>query len=68
MYSCFHVWTDSTEGFYREMSFLSLIFLLQHLSTTEVKVGQVQVNAASSSTFAVCLDQDEKKVLQSVTR
>ncbi|XP_061080167.1 phosphoinositide 3-kinase regulatory subunit 5-like [Conger conger] len=40
----------------------------QHLSTTELKVGQVQVSSASSTTFAVCLDQDEKKVLQSVTR
>ncbi|XP_035252970.1 phosphoinositide 3-kinase regulatory subunit 5-like [Anguilla anguilla] len=40
----------------------------QHLSTTEVKVDHVQVSSASSTTFAVCLDQDEKKVLQSVTR
>ncbi|KAJ8345139.1 hypothetical protein SKAU_G00293320 [Synaphobranchus kaupii] len=40
----------------------------QRLSTTEVKVDQVQVSSASNTTFAVCLDQDEKKVLQSVTR
>ncbi|KAJ8404146.1 hypothetical protein AAFF_G00339190 [Aldrovandia affinis] len=38
----------------------------QQLSTTEVKVDQVQV--CSGSTFAVCLDQDKKKVFQSVTR
>ncbi|KAG7491624.1 hypothetical protein MATL_G00005620 [Megalops atlanticus] len=40
----------------------------QQLSTTEVKVDKVQVCGASSTTFAVCLDQDEKKIFQSVTR
>ncbi|KAM9362537.1 phosphoinositide 3-kinase regulatory subunit 5 [Symphorus nematophorus] len=40
----------------------------QQLSTTEVKVDKVQVSGAGNTTFAVCLDQDEKKILQSVTR
>lgn len=35
---------------------------------TEVKVDKVQVSGAGNTTFAVCLDQDEKKILQSVTR
>uniref|UniRef100_A0A8C2X9R3 Phosphoinositide 3-kinase regulatory subunit 5 n=1 Tax=Cyclopterus lumpus TaxID=8103 RepID=A0A8C2X9R3_CYCLU len=38
------------------------------LSVTEVKVDKVQVSGAGNTTFAVCLDQDEKKILQSVTR
>lgn len=33
-----------------------------------MKVDKVQVNGAGNTTFAVCLDQDEKKILQSVTR
>uniref|UniRef100_A0A3Q2Z5I0 Phosphoinositide 3-kinase regulatory subunit 5 n=1 Tax=Hippocampus comes TaxID=109280 RepID=A0A3Q2Z5I0_HIPCM len=37
-----------------------------HLSLTEVKVDKVVVSGAADTTFAVCLDQDEKKVLQSV--
>ncbi|XP_018617647.2 phosphoinositide 3-kinase regulatory subunit 5 [Scleropages formosus] len=40
----------------------------QQLSTTEVKVDKVQVFGSSSTTFPVCLDQDEKKIFQSVTR
>ncbi|XP_038569700.1 phosphoinositide 3-kinase regulatory subunit 5 isoform X1 [Micropterus salmoides] len=40
----------------------------QQLSMTEVKVDKVQVSGAGNTTFAVCLDQDEKKILQSVTR
>lgn len=43
-------------------------FILQQLSLTEVKVNKVQVWGSGSTTFAVCLDQDEKKILQSVTR
>ncbi|XP_077380301.1 phosphoinositide 3-kinase regulatory subunit 5 isoform X2 [Festucalex cinctus] len=39
-----------------------------HMSLTEVKVDKVQVSGAADTTFAVCLDQDEKKVLQSVIR
>uniref|UniRef100_A0A3Q2YCB8 Phosphoinositide 3-kinase regulatory subunit 5 n=1 Tax=Hippocampus comes TaxID=109280 RepID=A0A3Q2YCB8_HIPCM len=39
-----------------------------HLSLTEVKVDKVVVSGAADTTFAVCLDQDEKKVLQSVIR
>ncbi|XP_038126432.1 phosphoinositide 3-kinase regulatory subunit 5 isoform X2 [Cyprinodon tularosa] len=38
------------------------------LSVTEVKVDKVQVSGVGNTTFAVCLDQDEKKILQSVTR
>ncbi len=43
-------------------------FFLKQLTTTEVKVDKVQVSGAGNTTFAVCLDQDEKKILQSVTR
>ncbi|KAM3865293.1 phosphoinositide 3-kinase regulatory subunit 5-like [Diretmus argenteus] len=39
----------------------------QQLSVTEVKVDKVQVSGTGNTTFAVCLDQDEKKILQSVT-
>nr|XP_057937053.1 phosphoinositide 3-kinase regulatory subunit 5 [Doryrhamphus excisus] len=38
------------------------------LSLTEVKVDKVQISGAADTTFAVCLDQDEKKILQSVVR
>uniref|UniRef100_A0A668AJY5 Phosphoinositide 3-kinase regulatory subunit 5 n=1 Tax=Myripristis murdjan TaxID=586833 RepID=A0A668AJY5_9TELE len=38
------------------------------LSVTEVKVDKVQVSGTGNTTFAVCLDQDEKKIVQSVTR
>lgn len=41
---------------------------LQQLTVTEVKVDKVQVSGVKNTTFAVCLDQDEKKILQSVTR
>ncbi|XP_029364035.1 phosphoinositide 3-kinase regulatory subunit 5 isoform X2 [Echeneis naucrates] len=40
----------------------------QQLNLTEVKVDKVQVSGAENTTFAVCLDQDEKKILQSVAR
>ncbi|XP_035036988.2 phosphoinositide 3-kinase regulatory subunit 5 [Hippoglossus stenolepis] len=41
----------------------------QHISVSEVKVDKVQVSGGDDgSTFAVCLDQDEKKFIQSVTR
>ncbi|XP_069024352.1 phosphoinositide 3-kinase regulatory subunit 5 [Embiotoca jacksoni] len=40
----------------------------QQLTMTEVKVDKVQVSGAGNTTFAVCLDQDEKKILQSITR
>uniref|UniRef100_A0A3B5B7N1 Phosphoinositide 3-kinase regulatory subunit 5 n=1 Tax=Stegastes partitus TaxID=144197 RepID=A0A3B5B7N1_9TELE len=39
----------------------------QQLTTTEVKVDKVQVSGDGNTTFAVCLDQDEKKILQGVT-
>lgn len=43
--------------------------LLQHISMSEVKVDKVQVNSGEDgTTFAVCLDQDEKKFIQKVTR
>ncbi|KAI3360150.1 hypothetical protein L3Q82_014469 [Scortum barcoo] len=40
----------------------------QHISMSEVKVDKVQVKGGEDETFAVCLDQDEKKFIQSVTR
>ncbi|KAM9391717.1 phosphoinositide 3-kinase regulatory subunit 5-like [Pholidichthys leucotaenia] len=41
----------------------------QHISVSEVKVDSVHVDGGSDGvTFAVCLDQDEKKFIQSVTR
>ncbi|CAJ1075736.1 phosphoinositide 3-kinase regulatory subunit 5-like isoform X1 [Xyrichtys novacula] len=41
----------------------------QHISISEVKVDKVQVSCVENgTTFAVCLDQDEKKFIQSVTR
>uniref|UniRef100_A0A667X246 Phosphoinositide 3-kinase regulatory subunit 5 n=1 Tax=Myripristis murdjan TaxID=586833 RepID=A0A667X246_9TELE len=41
----------------------------QHISISEVKVDKVQVSGeGDGTTFAVCLDQDEKKIIQSVTR
>ncbi|XP_040918251.1 phosphoinositide 3-kinase regulatory subunit 5-like isoform X2 [Toxotes jaculatrix] len=44
-------------------------FYNQHISVSEVKVDKVQVNGGDGvTTFAVCLDQDEKKFIQSVTR
>lgn len=47
---------------------LLCFFIFQQLSITEVKVDKVQVSGTGNTTFAVCLDQDEKKILQSVTR
>ncbi|KAM6966004.1 phosphoinositide 3-kinase regulatory subunit 5-like [Tautogolabrus adspersus] len=41
----------------------------QHISVSEVKVDKVQViGGDNGTTFAVCLDKDEKKFIQSVTR
>ncbi|XP_029950950.1 phosphoinositide 3-kinase regulatory subunit 5 [Salarias fasciatus] len=40
----------------------------QQLTVTEVKVDKVQISGAENTTFAVCLDQDEKKILQGVIR
>ncbi|XP_074511663.1 phosphoinositide 3-kinase regulatory subunit 5-like isoform X2 [Sebastes fasciatus] len=41
----------------------------QHISISEEKVDTVRVNGGEGgTTFAVCLDQDEKKFIQSVTR
>ncbi|XP_034567365.1 phosphoinositide 3-kinase regulatory subunit 5-like isoform X2 [Notolabrus celidotus] len=41
----------------------------QHISVCEVKVDKAQVSCVEDGmTFSVCLDQDQKKFLQSVTR
>lgn len=41
----------------------------KHFSISEVRVDKVQVNCGDDgTTFAVCLDQDEKKFIQSVIR
>ncbi|KAM9745867.1 phosphoinositide 3-kinase regulatory subunit 5-like isoform 1-T3 [Menidia menidia] len=40
----------------------------QHISVSEAKVDKVRVIGDHGTTFAVCLDQDEKKFIQSVTR
>ncbi|KAF3700557.1 Phosphoinositide 3-kinase regulatory subunit 5 [Channa argus] len=41
----------------------------QHILVSEVKVDKVHVNSGDDrTTFAVCLDQDEKKFIQKVTR
>ncbi|XP_076608706.1 phosphoinositide 3-kinase regulatory subunit 5-like isoform X2 [Chaetodon auriga] len=41
----------------------------QHICISEAKVDKVQVNGGEDgTTFSVCLDQDEKKFIQSVTR
>ncbi|XP_052664265.1 phosphoinositide 3-kinase regulatory subunit 5 isoform X1 [Harpia harpyja] len=39
----------------------------QQISVSQIKVDKVQIIGLQSS-FAVCLDQDEQKILQSVTR
>ncbi|XP_015501441.1 phosphoinositide 3-kinase regulatory subunit 5 isoform X3 [Parus major] len=39
----------------------------QQISMSQIKVDKVQIIGVQSS-FAVCLDQDEQKILQSVTR
>ncbi|KAL2765825.1 phosphoinositide 3-kinase regulatory subunit 5 isoform 4 [Daubentonia madagascariensis] len=38
------------------------------ISTSQIKVDKVQIIGSNSCPFAVCLDQDEKKILQSVVR
>ncbi|KAM6164921.1 phosphoinositide 3-kinase regulatory subunit 5 isoform 2-T2 [Rhynchocyon petersi] len=38
------------------------------ISTSQVKVDKVQIIGSNSCPFAVCLDQDERKILQSVIR
>ncbi|XP_027630714.1 phosphoinositide 3-kinase regulatory subunit 5 isoform X2 [Tupaia chinensis] len=38
------------------------------ISTSQIKVDKVQIVGSSSCPFAVCLDQDERKILQSVVR
>lgn len=42
-------------------------FSSQQISVSQIKVDKVQIIGVQSS-FAVCLDQDEQKILQSVTR
>lgn len=43
------------------------LFFSQQISVSQIKVDKVQIIGVQSS-FAVCLDQDEQKILQSVTR
>lgn len=38
------------------------------ISTSQIKVDKVQIIGSSNCPFAVCLDQDERKILQSVVR
>ncbi|XP_053425449.1 phosphoinositide 3-kinase regulatory subunit 5 [Nycticebus coucang] len=38
------------------------------ISTLQIKVDKVQIIGSNSCPFAVCLDQDERKILQSVVR
>ncbi|XP_051889147.1 phosphoinositide 3-kinase regulatory subunit 5 [Pristis pectinata] len=40
----------------------------QQINITQIKIDKVQIIGVNNTTFAVCLDQDEKKVIQSVTR
>ncbi|XP_058139474.1 phosphoinositide 3-kinase regulatory subunit 5 [Dasypus novemcinctus] len=38
------------------------------ISTSQIKVDKAQILGSNSCPFAVCLDQDERKILQSVVR
>ncbi|XP_066220954.1 phosphoinositide 3-kinase regulatory subunit 5-like [Saccopteryx leptura] len=38
------------------------------ISTSQIKVDRVQIIGSNNCPFAVCLDQDERKILQSVVR
>lgn len=38
------------------------------ISTSQIKVDKVQIIGSNCCPFAVCLDQDERKILQSVVR
>ncbi|XP_027713008.1 phosphoinositide 3-kinase regulatory subunit 5 isoform X3 [Vombatus ursinus] len=38
------------------------------INTSQIKVDKVQIIGSNSCSFAVCLDQDERKILQSVVR
>ncbi|XP_047403514.1 phosphoinositide 3-kinase regulatory subunit 5 isoform X2 [Sciurus carolinensis] len=38
------------------------------ISTSQIKVDKVQIIGSNGCAFAVCLDQDERKILQSVVR
>ncbi|XP_049622313.1 phosphoinositide 3-kinase regulatory subunit 5 [Suncus etruscus] len=38
------------------------------ISTSQIKVDKVQIIGSNNCPFAVCLDQDERKILQSVIR
>ncbi|XP_069510683.1 phosphoinositide 3-kinase regulatory subunit 5 [Ambystoma mexicanum] len=40
----------------------------QLIAVSQMKVDKVQVIAMAGCTFAICLDQDERKILQCVTR
>lgn len=43
------------------------VCLSQQISVSQIKADKVQIIGVNCS-FAVCLDQDEQKILQSVTR
>ncbi|KAJ7412976.1 Phosphoinositide 3-kinase regulatory subunit 5 [Willisornis vidua] len=51
----------------REAIPLTLQIAYSKISVSQIKVDKVQIIGVQSS-FAVCLDQDEQKILQSVTR
>ncbi|XP_043855921.1 phosphoinositide 3-kinase regulatory subunit 5 isoform X2 [Dromiciops gliroides] len=38
------------------------------ISTSQIKVDKVQIIGSNNCSFAVCLDQDERKILQNVVR
>ncbi|XP_061767111.1 phosphoinositide 3-kinase regulatory subunit 5 isoform X1 [Nerophis ophidion] len=62
---CLHL--SMTEVLKRQSGKSKKCFNMQ-LSLTDVKVDKVQISGVADTTFAVCLDQDEKKILQSVVR
>lgn len=46
-----------------------MFFCLQQIVISKMKVDKVQVTAQEAgATFAICLDQDQKTFIQSVTR
>lgn len=46
----------------------SLTWCPLQINTSQIKVDKVQIIGSTSCPFAVCLDQDERKILQSVVR
>lgn len=58
----------STQGWHTARAPGPELELLFQISTSYIKVDKVQIIGSSSCPFAVCLDQDERKILQSVVR